>query len=50
MPEHTDRTGLYIMVLIILLHTCATNRRVKEIHKHLGSTPVVEMEANDGTS
>ena len=29
--KDTDRTGLYIMVFIIMLNSCETNRRVKQI-------------------
>lgn len=32
--EHTDRTGLYIMVFFILLNSCEAAHNAKEAHKH----------------
>ena len=40
---HVERTGLYIMVLIILIHTCAIDTKVSRIELKLKNIKQIEI-------
>jgi len=40
---HVERTGLYIMVLIILLYTCEIDDKVSRIESKLKNIKQIEM-------